>query len=354
MVLICIQGWVPSASAANAFIDPNANGTIGANWAHTGSNYYTEIDDGTRQPTTPNTADNISIANNRTDTAFFQMATIAGIASASSITVWIYHNDNTNGTTYVQLYDNAETTSYGSEASFTFRSSNAWDSITVSGLNLVQSELDGLRLRFRVAKTGTGSAKTQTIYAIYADVTYTPGSLTTDIVDGSGASVASPSVSFGTTQLMFQCQTSTGTLGTSTQKIRVSNTTANGNWTLSMAATSGSTAAWATTYDFNDSSGSPAGCSDGSDGDSRAGQLTVSASAGTLTPQSGCSSSGVTKGSSAAFVEGTTNSVTLLTASSSQTSCYYDLTGISLSQKIPAETAVGSYTINMTITITAN
>jgi hypothetical protein len=342
------------ARALTAFIDPNADGTIGANWASTGASKYTEIDEATRQPTTPNTADNISISNNRTDTAFIQMSSIASIATVSSVTVWIYHNDNTNGTTYVQLYDAAETTAYGAEQTFTFRSTNTWDSVTVGSLSLTQSQLDGLRLRFRVAKTGTGSAKTQTIYAVYADVTYTAGSMSVDIVDSGGSSVASPSVSFGNVQLMFQCQSATGTLGASAQKIRVTNTTSNGNWTLSISATSGSTALWGTTYDFNDSSGSPAGCSDGADADSRAGQLTLNPSAGTVTPQSGCVSTGVSKGSSAAFAEGSLNSITLLTAASSQTSCYYDLTGVSLTQKVPSETAVGSYTINMTITITAN
>lgn len=352
---LLIFGFVPRTAAYNAFIDPNGDGSVGANWSRTGAAYYSDIDDGTRQPTTPSTADYISISNNKADNAFIQMTSLSNVQSVSSVTVWAYHNDGSNGTTYVQLYDAAESSSLSSESSFTQRTSGAWDSVTFNGLALTQSDLDGLRLRFRVVKTGGGGPATQFIYAVYADVTYTSsGSLSADIVNSGGTPVASPAVGFGSAQFMFVCQTTSGTLGTSSERIRVNNTTPNGNWTLTMAATAGATAAWGTAYDYNDSGGSPAGCADSGDTDSRAGQLTVNPSAATLAPQGGCGSTGVTKGGSASFAEGSVNSITLLTASGSQTNCYYDLTGVSLSQQIPPETAVGNYSINMTITVTAN
>jgi hypothetical protein len=353
---LLVFGFAPEAAAFNGFIDPNGDGAVGSSWASTGSSFYTEIDEAVRQPSTPSTSDNISILNNnKTDNAFIQMTTLSNVQAVSSVTVWIYHNDGSNGTTYVQLYNAAESSNFGSEASFTPRSSNAWGSVTINSLSLSQSDLDGLKLRFRVAKTGGGGPSTHSIYAAYADVTYTSsGSLSADIVNSGGTPVSSPSVSFGSAQFMFVCQISSGTLGVSSERIRVNNTTPNGNWTLTMAATSGATAAWGTAYDFNDGGGSPAGCADGGDADGRAGQLTIDPSVSTLAPQSGCSSSGVTRGGSSAFAEGSVNSITLLTASGSQTNCYYDLTGVSLSQRIPEETPVGNYSINMTITVTAN
>jgi hypothetical protein len=174
-----------------------------------------------------------------------------------------------------------------------------------------------------------------------------------DFVDGSGTSVASPSASLSSTSVAFTCQTATGTLGTATQKLRVTSTLDKPTWTLAMAATSGPTATWysppappipAHTYKFNDSAG--AGCTNG--------QLTVDASAGTLTAQTNCSTAGITKGASAAFASGTTDSVTILSsASPSDVDCYWELTGIGLSQKVPASQPGGNYTINMTITATA-
>lgn len=185
------------------------------------------------------------------------------------------------------------------------------------------------------------------------------GSLTADIVDGSGASVASPSVDFASINTSLACQANSGTFGTASQKLRVNNSTTNGYWTLAIAATGGSTASWSNgtnSYDFNDSNGAPAGCSDGGDTDSLAGQLSIDPSAGTLTPQASCSSSGITKGSASAFNQGIVDSITLLSAAGSQTNCYYDLTGVSLSQQLPAETPANAapYTINLTITVTAS
>jgi hypothetical protein len=154
----------------------------------------------------------------------------------------------------------------------------------------------------------------------------------------------------------FSCQTVTGTLGASTQKIRVNNTTNNPAWTISIAATGGATANWSAgtpKYDFNDTNGS--GCTDGADADSLGGDLTIDPSVGTDTPQSGCTTTGVTLGSSAAFNEGTTNTITLASGGATAgINCYWDFTGISLSQKVPATQQAGTYSIGMTLTIVAN
>jgi hypothetical protein len=177
--------------------------------------------------------------------------------------------------------------------------------------------------------------------------------VTTDFVDGSGTSVSSPAASLSNTAVGFTCQTSTGSLGTATQKVRVTSSLDKATWNLTMAATSGPTATWyappvgpiaSHTYKFNDPAGS--GCTNG--------QLTVNASAGTLTAQTNCSTTGITKGSGAAFIGGTTDSVTILSsASPSDVDCYWELTGIGLSQKVPASQPGGNYTINMTMTATA-
>lgn len=114
----------------------------------------------------------------------------------------------------------------------------------------------------------------------------------------------------------FSTQTSTGTLDTASQIIQVSNGITTANWTVSIAATSGPTALWtegAKTFDFNDANGG--GFSDGADLDTRGGQLTINATSSTVTGLSGCPTTNVTKGASTAFVQCTTDSITLLSAS---------------------------------------
>ncbi len=188
--------------------------------------------------------------------------------------------------------------------------------------------------------------------------TINAGTLSSDIVDASYVTVASPSVTMSPVSVSFSCQTTTGTFGTNSQRIYVSNPDgADGGWTLTVAA-SNTTDVWdsaGTDFDFNDAGGS--GCTDGADADSLGGQMTINADAGTLnTGQcSGCVTTNITKGSSTAFSEGTVDSITLLTAAagSDDVGDWY-LTGATVSQKIPSQQpAANDYDVNMVITATA-
>ncbi len=195
-------------------------------------------------------------------------------------------------------------------------------------------------------------------YASWNNPSY--GSLSVDIVNASGTSVASPSFAMNSFGLQFECSSASGTLGLDAQRLRVQNGTTTPTWTVSIAATSGATDLWRNVgdtqqYDFNDPSGSPAGCADGGDADTEAGQLTLNPSTATIAPESGCSSANVSLGSSTAFNEGTTNSIVLTSASASaDADCYWDITGINMSQYIPKEQTIDSYSINFTITIIAS
>ena len=187
------------------------------------------------------------------------------------------------------------------------------------------------------------------------------GVLSTDILDASRVTVGSPSASMSAKTLSFSCQSggsaSTGTLGTTSQRLYVINPGgADNGWTLTLAATSGATSTWTSGgngMDFNDPTTS--GCTDGADTDSKGGQLTVDPSGGTLTADcASCTTSNITKGSSAAFNQGTTDSVTLLNAALASDNVWQGyLTGATLSQTIPAETPSGTYSLNMTLTATA-
>jgi hypothetical protein len=187
------------------------------------------------------------------------------------------------------------------------------------------------------------------------------GVLSGDIVDSGGGSVVSPSFSMNGANYLFGCEEVMGALGTASQRLRVSNMTSNAAWTTSIAATDGPTAVWKTgdnaqQYDYNESSGSPAGCTDGSDTDTVAGKLRIEPSAATLTPQAGgCTTTGISLGSNTDFNESSVNAITLMSASgSANIGCYWDLTGVMLRQYIPQAQAGGTYTLNLTITTSSS
>jgi len=182
--------------------------------------------------------------------------------------------------------------------------------------------------------------------------TINSGALTSDIYQTDDATaVASPTIAFAAQNYSFSCKTSTATLGDSNDKVNVTNlANAVSSWNIAIAATGGATATWSNgtqTYKFNDSTGS--GCTNG--------QLTADPSVATLTDDcnSSCSANDATvsKGVSTAFVSGTQDSVTLL-SDSAGTAWEGYLTGISLSQKIPALQHSGSYSLPMTITLTSS
>lgn len=234
---------------------------------------------------------------------------------------------------------------------------------SASDLFVKKITFDGTTVTFAGVEGGsaleTGISSITGFSADFAHNRYIPpaGSLTVDIVDAAGSPVTSPSLAMSSAASAFSCDTSTGTLGVSAQKMRVNNTTASAPWNLSIAATAGATATWSAgtpKYDFNDPAGSPAGCAAGGDGDTYAGQLSIDPSGGTITPQGGCTSTGVSLGASSAFDQGVVNSITLGSASASaSTNCYWDFTSTALSQRIPEQQPAGSYTVNLTITVVA-
>jgi hypothetical protein len=179
------------------------------------------------------------------------------------------------------------------------------------------------------------------------------GTLSVDIVDAGGTPVPTPAIVINSSTASFTFQTVAGTFGTSAERMRVNNTTVNPLWTASIAAAAGPTAllaAGAQKYDFNDPTGSAV---DGGDADAYGGQMTLTPTAGTLGGT--CATTGVTKGSSASFSEGATNSITLLTAGgTANIDCYWDFTGVGVSQTIPAEQPANSYSLDMTLTVVAN
>ena len=176
------------------------------------------------------------------------------------------------------------------------------------------------------------STLTQTIEA---------GVLSTDVRDASNVVVGSPSFAMNSTTVSTSQQTSTGTLGESAKRLTVDNPgAANGGWTLSLNAAVPGTTVWtdggSSTYAYNGNG-------------TTTGQLTVNPAAGTIVANSGTITN-ISKGSSTAFT-GSTPITLLDAAAGSDDILNVYVTGIGLSQSIPANTPAGSYSISMVQTV---
>ncbi len=223
---------------------------------------------------------------------------------------------------------------------------------------------EGASDSFRVRSAGgqTAAGLSQEIKKIYSGILYwlygvpEGGTLSVGIVNGSYESVGSPTMAMDVTAFSWACQTITGSFGTTTPSVEQiyinNNNGANNGWTLTIAAES-NTDVWdsaGTPYDFNDPSGSPAGCANG--------QMTVDPSVAILAVGqcSGCSVTNITKGDPYAFNQGTLDTILLLTATAASDDVGdWTLQGVSISQKIPAEQpAAIDYNINMVLTVAAN
>lgn len=168
------------------------------------------------------------------------------------------------------------------------------------------------------------------------------GTLTYDIVDGTGTPVASPSVAFSSTTFNFACQTETATFGTSSQKISIGNPIL-GGVKMDINANTPGTDTWTdggtNSYAYNnataDAATSTPGCANGQ----------MSISGGTFNQTAGANAPTYTL-PGGSFTG--TSPVTLLN-NTSTTAWNGELTGYTMSQKIPAEQADGTYSLSMTI-----
>lgn len=164
--------------------------------------------------------------------------------------------------------------------------------------------------------------------------------ISTDIRDASNQIVAAPAFAMTAVSASTSQQVATGTFGSASQRISVDDARGNGaSWTLALNAKTPGTGTWvsgANNYKYN--------------GTAAEGQLTVNPVSATITAVTG-SATGVTKGTLATFSGSTP--ITMMSADASAAKIWNGyIIGIGLSQTIPGAQAVGSYTIDMTQTVT--
>ena len=192
-------------------------------------------------------------------------------------------------------------------------------------------------------------------YSYYPEFKTADGSLGIRFADATDATLTNPTTGFSAAMTSKTASTTTAKLSNnSSQQLEVANSLSTTGWSVSLAATGGSTAKWTQTgdtanYAFNSTN-------------TDQGQLSVDLSSSAFTASGSmplgqaCTTAGLSYGAGGAFVAGTAsaNAVTLATASSgSGLTCLFKLQNITLKQTIPAYQKPGTYTLPVTVTVVA-
>ena len=192
-------------------------------------------------------------------------------------------------------------------------------------------------------------------YSQYPEFKTAGGSLDIRFADATDTTLTNPTTVFSAAMTGKTASTTTAKLSNnSSQQLEVANSLSTTGWSVSLAATGGSTAKWTQTgdaanYAFNSTN-------------TDQGQLSVDLSSSAFTASGStplgqaCTTAGLPYGAGGAFVAGTAsaNAITLVTASSSSgLTCLFKLQDISLKQTIPAYQKPGTYTLPVTVTVVA-
>ena len=191
-------------------------------------------------------------------------------------------------------------------------------------------------------------------YSYYPEFKTADGSLDMRFADATNATLTNPTTVFSAAMTSRTASTTTAKLSNnSSQQLEVTNSLSTTGWSVSLAATGGSTAKWTQTgdaanYAFNSTN-------------TAQGQLSVDLSSSAFTASGSmplgqaCTTAGLSYGAGGAFVAGTAsaNAITLATASNSSLTCLFKLKNISLKQTIPAYQKPGTYTLPVTVTVVA-
>ena len=206
-----------------------------------------------------------------------------------------------------------------------------------------------------VADTAVAPGTSIDTYSHYPEFKTADGSLDIRFADAANATLTNPTTGFSAAMTSKTASTTTAKLSNnSSQQLEVANSLSTTGWSVSLAATGGSTAKWTQTgdaanYAFNSTN-------------TDQGQLSVDLSSSAFTASGStplgqaCTTAGLSYGAGGAFVAGTAsaNAITLVTASSSSgLTCLFKLQDISLKQTIPAYQKPGTYTLSVTVTVVA-
>lgn len=225
-----------------------------------------------------------------------------------------------------------------------------WD-LALTDRSLAQGKEYCIRL---VTDTQAAPGTSIDTYTSYPVIRAAVGSLDIRFTNTANATITNPTTHFGSTASANTAKNTSAMLSNSTsQQLEVKNTTNVGGWTVALSAAGGSAARWrngtgTASYAFNGAQAA-------------SGRLLVDMSNGSFSAISagggqGCDATGLSFSGSVSFVAGTAtaNAVTIASAAqNSKRQCAFRLQNIRLSQTIPAYQKPDTYTLPMTLTVTA-
>lgn len=186
----------PAGSTTPVPYDPVSNGIVNVTWKETsgaGTATYTEIDDGTRQPSVPNTADLIynQVAAGDPDDgsaiAVFGFNTSAVTTGATKITVWVY-GDRTNS--WGQVHANITVNGVSkTKTAYALDGTASWHSIEFTDTWTQADLLAGVTVTLENVVTGGGVPSHVRVYAMYVDITPVAAAAVNVLSTGGAASV---------------------------------------------------------------------------------------------------------------------------------------------------------------------
>lgn len=241
-------------------------------------------------------------------------------------------------------------TTFTNNKEIAVRKVGLWD-LALTDRSLTQGKEYCIRL---VTDTQAAPGTSIDTYTSYPVIRAAVGSLDIRFTNTANATITNPTTHFGSIASANTTKSTSAMLSNSTsQQLEVKNTTNVGGWTVALSAAGGSAARWrngagTASYAFNGAQAA-------------SGRLLVDMSNGSFSAISagggqGCDATGLSFNGSASFVAGTAtaNAVTIASAAqNSKRQCAFRLQNIRLSQTIPAYQKPDTYTLPMTLTVTA-
>lgn len=154
----------PENPTDTGIITPNADGTT--SWTRSGCSAGSAYSCITAQDSNYLEGDN--------SVGFFRLSTIPDIEKVIQVQVFVEHRETQNRFPRVYLYDDNESTQYGTPVDLPANQSQNFrsDSATFSSLSLTQNQLDNMSVRLECSGTGGGQNRRCYIDRVYAVVTY--------------------------------------------------------------------------------------------------------------------------------------------------------------------------------------
>lgn len=154
---------------AIAYSDPD--GDIESQTSSTGEFWYTEIDEGVREPDIPDTDDYVSGELHENYDSFTMSDVDLEGGVASSVRIWAYGNITSGDPDWLGDISLNGGSSWTEEKSFEFTASPSWKSVEFAG-EFTQEQINALAVKVKISNVGNDPPIF--MYAMYAEITYEP------------------------------------------------------------------------------------------------------------------------------------------------------------------------------------